>query len=65
MCVKPLLGLEDYVTSLHAANHSDDEACAVIKRQVDVEDVLGCDSAYRLNQAGGPNPLMGDNGSFR
>lgn len=53
------------ITSLDGSSHSDQEAGAVIERQIDVEDVLCCDSTYRLEEGGGPHPLMCDNGCFR
>ena len=37
----------------------------MIERQVDVEDVLRCESTCRLDEGSSPNPLMGDNGCFR
>jgi len=60
-CVRPL----DYITPLHAADHPDEEARAVVEGEVDVEDVLGCDSTRRLDEGGGPEPLVGDDGCFR
>lgn len=53
-----------FVTSLDDSGHPDEEACAVVKRQIDVEDVLGRDSTYCLDERGSPNPLVSDNGCF-
>lgn len=58
-------GIEGIITSLDGSGHPDQEAGAVIERQVDVEDVVRCDSTHRLEEGGGPHPLMCDNGSFR
>lgn len=55
----------DYITSLDAAGHPDQEARAVIQRQVDVEDVVGCDSDDGLDEGGGPHALVSDHRRFR
>ena len=36
----------------------------MVQGQIDVEDVLRCDSARRLDEGGGPHPLMGDHSCF-
>lgn len=53
------------ITSLDASDHPDKEACTVIERQIDVEDVFRRDSTCRLDEGGGQNPLMSDNSCFR
>ena len=66
---KTTRGGKDFVTvwrtSLDASSHPDEEARAVVQGQVDVEDVVSRDPDRRLDEAGGPHPLMGHHRGFR
>lgn len=59
-----LVSTDRIFTSLDSSTHPDEEACAVIQGQIDVEDVICCDPTHRLDEGGGPHPLMGDNSCF-
>lgn len=52
------------ITSLDGSGHADEEARAVVQRQVDVQDVLWWDPTACLDEGGGPHPLMADNCCF-